>query len=53
MFKTTRLLALILALVMVFALALTGCNKGGSTDDDDDTKASHPILRARLSPQTL
>ena len=38
MFKTTRLLALILALVMVFALALTGCNKGGSTDDD--TKAS-------------
>ena len=33
--KTAKILALILALVMVFALAITGCGKKAAEDDED------------------
>ncbi len=38
--KTVKLLSLILALIMVFALALTGCKDKTSSDDDDKKGSS-------------
>ena len=38
--KIIKLLSLVLALVMVFALALTGCKKGAASDDDEDSNTS-------------
>ena len=38
---------------MVFALALTGCNKGGSTDDDDDTKPSSSDSSSTSKPSDV
>lgn len=38
--KTVKLLSLILALIMVFALALTGCKNKAADDDDDNSSSS-------------
>ncbi len=46
--KKTRILSIILAAVMVFALVLTGCSTGGNTDKTTGS-ADYAVILKPLS----
>ena len=46
--KKTRILSIILAAVMVFALVLTGCNSGGNADKNTGS-ADYAVILKPLS----
>ncbi len=50
--RAVKLLALVLALIMVFALALTGCKNKTGSDDDDNSSSSSSSSSAPSTPAT-